>query len=674
MKHWNQHQDEHGIAWLNFNMADSETNVLTIEALEEFDHLLIEIAHAHPQGLVIGSTKSNFILGADVKHFATIQTKEEAEQHIARAHDILFRLESLPFPTVAMIKGLCLGGGLELALPCDYRVACNDDQTKMGFPEVHLGIFPGFGGTVRAIKLMGHIPALSQMLSGRLMNSKIAEKLGVIDVCVPERQLKCAARRFIFEQPKKHRPTLTQQAMGLAPLRPLVAKMLKRQVAKRVNPIHYPAPFALIDHWQKTAGHKGLMYQSERINVAKLIMGDSAQNLIRIFMLQNRMKDFAKASDFKAQRVHVIGAGVMGGDIAAWCALKGMRVTLQDREPKYLSNAIKRAHQLFKKRVKNRWLRQATIDRLIPDYQGYGIAQADVIIEAIFENKEAKQAIFKLIEHQAPAHALMATNTSSIPLNEISGVLKQPKRLVGIHFFNPVAKMQLVEVVSDEQTSQAVQDQAAAFTKQIGKLPLPVKSSPGFLVNRILMPYLLEAVNLYEAGVSPTLIDKMAVQFGMPMGPLELADTVGLDICLSVAHELSETLHCDIPTSLQKLVQAGALGKKTALGYYPWEKGKAKKPAIDQQQANTKELVDRMILRMVNEAMACLREGVVADSDLLDAGAIFGTGFAPFRGGPMHYSQQVGLTQLREKLHHLEAAYGTQFHEDEGWYKGILLS
>jgi len=674
MKHWSRFNDEHGITWLTFDMAETETNILNIEALEEFDHVLIEIAHTHPQGLVINSAKSNFVLGADVKHFATIESTEAAEQHIGRAHDILFRLENLPFPTVAMVNGLCLGGGLELILPCDYRVACNDEKTKLGFPEVHLGIFPGFGGTVRATRLMGHIPALSQMLSGRLMNARIAAKLGIIDVAVPQRQLKCAARRFIFEQPKKHRPPLAKQLAGLAPFRPLVAKMLKKAVVKRVDPQHYPAPFALIEHWQKTAGNKALMYQSEKRNVAQLVAGKTAQNLIRIFMLQNRMKAFAKASDFKATRVHVIGAGVMGGDIAAWCALKGMRVTLQDREAKYLTKAIKRAHQLFKKRVKNHWARQTIIDNLIPDHQGYGIKQADVVIEAIFENKEAKQAVFKMVEQQISANALMATNTSSIPLDEISCVLKQPERLVGLHFFNPVAKMQLVEVVSAEKTSQTALDQVATFAKQIGKLPLPVKSSPGFLVNRILMPYLLEAVNLYESGISPTLIDKMAVKFGMPMGPLELADTVGLDICLSVAHELSATLHCDIPNSLQKLVEAGSLGKKTANGYYIWQKGQAQKPVIKQSQDKASELIDRMILRMVNEAMACLREGVVADGDLLDAGAIFGTGFAPFRGGPMHYSQNVGIEQLREKLHHLETAYGEQFHEDAGWDKHLLPS
>ena len=296
------------------------------------------------------------------------------------------------------------------------------------------------------------------------------------------------------------------------------------------------------------------------------------------------------------------------------------------------------------------------------------------MIEAIFENCAAKQAVFKNIEKKVSSHTLLATNTSSIPLDQISQVLEQPDRLIGLHFFNPVAKMPLIEVVSADKTNMTVQHAAAAFAKQIGKLPLPVKSKPGFLVNRILMPYLLEAVNLYESGISATLIDQLAVKFGMPMGPIELADTVGLDICLSVANELSETLHCETPESLKKLVQQGHLGAKSALGYYSWEKGRVQKPALEKSSLKTENLVDRMILRMINEAMACLREGVVEDADLLDAGAIFGTGFAPFRGGPMHYAKTVGIEQLRAKLRDLESHHGQQFHEDAGWSNGFAVT
>lgn len=661
-RHWRIEQDEDGIIWLHFNQADSSANVLTVEALDELDQQLSEIEQTSPAGVVFCSDKpSGFIAGADVKAFSRITETEEAREQILQAHAIFDRIERLKCPTVALIHGFCLGGGTELALACRYRVSRNDPGTRIGLPEVRLGIFPGFGGTVRSTRLIGHLPALNIMLSGRALSGSAARRLGLVDMSVPERQLKAAARHLLSTQPKAHRPTWLQQLPGNGLLRPLVGHFLKKQVAKQANPAHYPAPYALIRHWTKHANHPKAMYRSEAAEVAKLISSDTAQNLIRIFLLQDQLKAQGRKSDFKATHVHVIGGGIMGGDIAAWCALQGMRVTLQDRAPEFLSQAMGRAHSLFKKKLKKPLLVRDALDRLMPDCEATGVPKADVVIEAIFENTEAKQQLYAQLEPQLKKGALLCTNTSSIPLEVLNSTLKNPARLVGLHFFNPVAKMQLVEIVSAANTDPNAAQQAAAFAKQIGRLPLPVKSSPGFLVNRILMPYLLEAIVLLDSGTSAPAIDKAATDFGMPMGPIELADTVGLDICLAVADKLAESLPVNVPERLRSMVSEGKLGRKSGQGFYLYSKGKAQKAAVTEPANVLPGLADRMIMRMLNEAVACLREGIVSDADLLDAGIVFGTGFAPFRGGPIHYVKSEGKEKMQPRIQALQP------DSDAGW-------
>lgn len=377
---------------------------------------------------------------------------------------------------------------------------------------------------------------------------------------------------------------------------------------------------------------------------------ETSQNLVRVFFLQERLKSLGKGGNFKGKHVHVIGAGTMGGDIAAWCAVQGFTVTLQDREPKFIAPAIKRAYVTCKEKLKEDYLVQKAMDRLSPDVNGFGIGKADIIIEAIFEDLKTKQDLFKRLESEAKPSAILATNTSSIPLDEINSVLKNPERLVGIHFFNPVAKMLLVEVVKGEKTDATVLEKATSFVRKLDRLPLPVKSSPGFLVNRILMPYLLEAVALYNEGVPKTAIDKAMLEFGMPMGPITLADTVGLDVCLSVAKHLSQYYpNTTIPAELSTLVEQKKLGRKTGEGFYVYKNGKQVRP-VETYDKPLKEISDRLVLVMLNEAFACLREDVVADGDLLDAGMIFGTGFAPFRGGPIHYAKSQGIHELFEKF------------------------
>ncbi|WP_456376680.1 3-hydroxyacyl-CoA dehydrogenase NAD-binding domain-containing protein [Thiolapillus sp.] len=668
-KHFHVQYDEQQIAWLSFDAADATTNVLTEEALEEFDQQLLGIAQSHPKGLVILSAKKNgFIAGADVKTFATIHSPEAAKKLILRAHDIFHRLEALPFPSVALIHGFCLGGGLELALACRYRIASTDPSTRLGFPEIRLGIFPGFGGSVRSIELLGHLPAMQMMLSARSLSAKAAKRIHLLDYAVPQRQLKNTASKLIEEQPPRHQANLLQRIPGSFVLRPVIAGILRKQVAKRVRQSHYPAPYALIAHWRQNAGNSAQMYASEAQQVSSLLTGETAQNLIRVFLLQDLLKGLAEKSDFLAKHVHVIGGGVMGGDIAAWCVLRGLKVTLQDRAPEYLGRAIARAHALFQKKLKDRYLLQDAVDRLLPDHLGEGVGKADVVIEAIFEDMGAKQKLYEKVEPQMKADALLATNTSSIPLEKLAEKLQHPARLIGLHFFNPVAKMPLVEIVTQADNPPQLIADATRFAKAIGKLPLPVTSRPGFLVNRVLMPYLLEAVTLLEEGVPATDIDKAAIRFGMPMGPVELADTVGLDICLSVAEKLAETLHNEVPTNLRDKVEAGHLGKKSGQGFYTWSKGK--KAQKETARATTDKLdhyADRMILRLVNESMACLREAIVDDADLLDAGIVFGTGFAPFRGGPMHYADKTGTAEILSKLRKLEYTYGNRFAPDPGW-------
>ncbi len=666
-QHWRKEQDSDEIIWLYIDKAESKANVLSRTVIEELDELLDEIEGDKPAGVVITSGKaSGFIAGADVNEFTTLQDQDDGFALVRRAQAVFDRLEALHCPTVALIQGFCLGGGMELALACRYRIAVDDPKTKLGLPEVKLGIHPGFGGTVRLPPLIGAPAAMDLMLSGRALSAKAAAKVGVVDHAVPERHKLTAASQLLKQKPARKKATGWRAWSNNGLLRPLLAGMMRRKLAKKARQDHYPAPYAVIDLWEKYGSDPRVMMKEEAISVARLVMGDTAQNLIRLFFLQERMKGLGSKSDFKAERVHVIGGGVMGGDIAAWCAMQGLEVTLQDRSHEVIARAIGRAHGLFKKKLKHPLKVRDAMDRLMPDIEGRGIAGADVIVEAIFENVEAKQQLFKEVESKARPDALLATNTSSIPLETISEVLDDPSRLIGLHFFNPVAQMQLVEVVRGRQSNAALIDAGCAFSKQIGRLPLPVKSSPGFLVNRILMPYLIEAVVLVSEGVPAVLIDQAATKFGMPMGPIELADTVGLDICLHVAEILSQELGGEVPEKLRTMVAAGQLGRKSGEGFYQYKKGKPVKPS-DTGTPPPDDLTDRMILRFVNEAMACLREGVVEDSDLLDAGIIFGTGFAPFRGGPMNYTAKQGREQLKSRLDHLQQVHGERFAPDASW-------
>ena len=664
--HWRSEIDQRGILWLILDKKDASTNVLSAEVLQQLDTILDKINKEMPLAVAFTSAKtSGFIAGADINEFLQVSNQQEALILIRRGQNVFNKIEALNCPTIAVINGFCMGGGTELALSCDYRIAVDNPSTRIGLPEVKLGIHPGFGGVVRLTRLANPFQSLEMMLSGRALTAKQANKIGLVDYVQPERQISRAVTHIAVTTPAKRKLSLTGTILSLPFIRPLVTYILKRQVAKKASIAHYPAPYALLDVWNKFYGSPAML-EEESKSVAGLVQGDTVRNLIRVFFLQSRLKGLADKQSFQPRHVHVIGAGIMGGDIAAWCALKGFKVTLQEREAKYLSNAFARANTLFERKLKTTYERNQAIDRLIPDCEGHGVARADVIIEAIFENTEAKHAIYKDIEPRMKKDAVLATNTSSIPLETLAEALQQPERLVGLHFFNPVSMMPLVEVVKKDDTPASVINQASAFSLHIGKLPLPVRSSPGFLVNRILVPYLIEAVTLHEEGVAIEAIDKAAMDFGMPMGPVELADSVGLDICLSVATNLSTFSGFQVPEVLKKMVAAKTLGKKTGSGFYQYTKGHPVKDR-DADMGLQQEIQNRLIYRLLNESAACLREGIVDDLDLLDAGVIFGTGFAPFRGGPLNYGMDTGINTIQQNMKIYQERFGDRFEPDERW-------
>jgi 3-hydroxyacyl-CoA dehydrogenase/enoyl-CoA hydratase/3-hydroxybutyryl-CoA epimerase len=666
-RQWSLELDPDRIAWLTFDKPGASANSLSRAAMEELNERLAEIERLAPRGLVVVSAKPGFIAGADVSEFGQVREPAEAVPSIRAAHAVLERLERLPCPTVAAINGYCLGGGLELALACRHRVCADDPKVTLGLPEVMLGIHPGFGGTVRCVQLAGVTTAMDMMLTGRNLRPDKALRAGLVDEIVPAARLREAAKNLALHPRPRRRAALGQRLLGLPVVRGLVAGKIEQQVARRARREHYPAPYAIVDLWRKHAANPRTAYEAEAQSVARLVCTPTSRNLVRVFFLQERLKALGGKDIPQGGHVHVVGAGVMGGDIAAWCALRGFTVTLQDRTAELVQPALDRARAFFDKRAKAPGKAAGNMARLQADVEGAGVARADVVIEAIFENADAKRELYARLEPGLKPGAVLATNTSSLMLEPLGERLAQPGRLVGLHFFNPVAQMPLVEVIESGVTAPEARAAALAFTRAIDKLPLPCRSAPGFLVNRVLMPYMTEAMLAAQEGVPLAAIDAAAVQFGMPMGPIELADTVGLDVCLHVGRILSAAFGGPAPESVAPLVDAGKLGRKTGQGLYEWRDGKPVKPPLDAAARAPADLQDRLMLALVNEAMAVLREGVVADADLIDAGVIFGSGFAPFRGGPLRYARERGVAAVVAGLEALAARHGERFRPDPGW-------
>ncbi len=666
-KNWTLTRDADNYAWALLDRPGTSANTLSDDVLEELASLLDAVGQNRPTALIIRSAKAGgFIAGADVGQFVGATDAAMIEARMTRAHRIIDRLEALTLPTVAVVHGYCLGGGLEIALACSHRVAV--EGSSFGFPEVQLGLHPGLGGTVRLTRLIDPLTAMQMMLTGRSQPAKKAKALGLVDAVVPERHVRAAIRAAVEGQMPHARISLRARVIDSGPARAVVARQMRAEADKAAPHEHYPAPYALIALWEKHGGDPVAMKTAEIASFAAMVVTPTAQNLIRVFFLRQKLQGLAgKRPDVKY--VHVIGAGAMGGDIAAWCAWSGIRTTLGDVEPEPIAGAVRRAAELFGKLSHGDTLKvRDALDRLIPDLKGEGIAHADLVIEAAPEKIELKHNIYAATEPKMKAGAVLATNTSSIPLQKLREGLNRPERLVGLHFFNPVSRMTLVEVIRHDTLDAEVEGFARGFTGMIDRLPAPAKSAPGFIVNRALTAYLQEALVMLDEGVAKETIDQAAEDFGMPMGPIELTDTVGLDIAVDVAEMLKRDLGWaapEPPAWLKQKVADKKLGKKTGEGLYVWKDGhpvKAKgapPPAPD--------MADRLILPMLNTCVALLREGVAADADVIDAAMIFGSGFAPFRGGPLHYARVRGPTEVRARLAELEAKYGERFKPDAGW-------
>jgi 3-hydroxyacyl-CoA dehydrogenase/enoyl-CoA hydratase/3-hydroxybutyryl-CoA epimerase len=485
--------------------------------------------------------------------------------------------------------------------------------------------------------------------------------MGLVEQRVPSKlELRWACRKAALQNRKSKGAPWWKRLMSQPPIRGILANRMRQETAKKVREEHYPAPFKLIDLFQRFGGERRRMAMAEMRYFVPLMVSETSRNLRRVFKLSEMLKNEAPKGGVKPQRVHVIGAGTMGADIAAWCVISGMEVSLQDVSQEAVEKALGRAKSLFKKRFHGTLAVNTAMARLYADVKGDHIPRADVVIEAIVEKLDIKQKVLQATEAKLKSGALLATNTSSLPIEQIAEALADPGRLVGIHFFNPVPQMPLVEVVRGPGSREDVVRQGCSFVTAIGKFPLITKSTPGFLVNRVLGPYMFGAIRRLEDGEAKEKIDAAAEKFGMPMGPVELADTVGLDICAHVAEVLGNPAPPE--SQLARLVAAGKLGKKTGAGFYEWTNGKPQKapkpkePQAGFDEAELERLGDELVKPLIDECEKCLAEGVVADADHVDAGVIFGTGFAPFRGGPLHYRKTQQAAKPARIQHEAAAA------------------
>ena len=646
LRDWRFSIDEQQIAWAIFDREGESQNALGRRPLEELGAIIERVeAGARDRSIVglaiLSGKEKGFIVGADVREFEQFTSEADVREALRPVLDMLDRIEKMPVPVVCGIHGFCLGGGLELALACHWRIATRDDSTRLGFPEVRLGIFPGFNGTARSIRQAGAMAAMPIMLSGSMVRASAARAMHLVDELVASPgNLAWAARKAIGQKRRSKAMGGWRNLARLWPARNLLVSKMRAETAKKVREDHYPAPFRLIDLFEQHGGDLDAMKAAETRAFAPLMASDTSRNLRRVFKLMEMLKGQApKDINFKPMRAHVIGAGVMGADIAGWCVAQGMEVTLQDLSADAIAKGIAAQGKLFSRRFRTKALKDAAKARLIADPNGDGVSRADVVIEAIVEKLEVKQSLFKSLEGKLKLGAVMATNTSSIMIEDIAAGLSDPGRLIGIHFFNPVAQMPLVEVIRGRQSREDEVRKGCAFVTAIDKFPLIVKSNPGFLVNRVLAPYMMNAMQRLEKGEAAELLDEAARTFAMPMGPIELADTVGLDICAHVGHILGFSAE---GSRLERLVAAGKLGKKTGEGFYVWKDGKPVKAEKPYDKGELERLGRELVEPLIVECEKSLADGIVESADLVDAGVIFGTGFAPFRGGPLHYRASGG--------------------------------
>ncbi len=663
--HWRSGRDADGVLWLVLDKSDASVNTISEAVIRELEGHVAAAEGDLPAGLVIRSAKqAGFAVGADITGFEAMSDQGAADL-LKQAHDVLDRIEALGCPTICVVHGVALGAGFELALACDHRIAT--PGASFGFPEVQLGLHPGLGGTFRLPALIGPTDAMTMMLTGKTAHTQRAREQGIADKVVEERHVAAAVKAAVAGEIDRQEPGTLSRAFDFGQARSLAARQMRKETAKSASEDHYPAPYALIDLWEAHGDDRDAMQRGEIESFARLLKTETSKNLRRVFFLRQGLKDAGRGED-DIDHVHVIGAGAMGSEIAAMAAIRGKTVTLGDIETEALGKAVKLAAKICEDKHLSGIETRDALDRLMPDPRGYGVARADLVIEAASENAEVKNKIFASLKGKLKKTAILATNTSSLSVDDLSAALGAKTRFAGLHFFNPVSKIDLVEVVRGVSTSKKTTDRLAAFCGAIGKLPAVVTDYPGFLVNRALVPYMVEAMVLMDEGVDKDVIDTAAVRFGMPMGPVTLADQVGLDIGLHVAESLSETLGDKMPPisdDLRRRVEKGDLGKKTGKGFYDWSQGT---PHPDADLGNAPDdLTDRLILPMLNACVEVLREGVVKDADQLDAAMIFATGWAPFRGGPMHYARTRGVDEVTKALSDLEKKHGPRFAPDAGW-------
>lgn len=657
-----RHGEADGIHWLVLDCADSSVNTVSKEVLTGLDAALDRIGT--PRALVIRSAKpAGFAAGADIESFGEM-TEQGAAELLRQGHAVLDRLEALDCPTIAVVHGAALGAGFEIALACDHRIAI--EGAKFGFPEVNLGLHPGLGGTFRLTGLIDPTEAMTLMLTGKTAHTAKARKRGIVETVTYERHVAAAVAEIAKGKSERPEPGLKSRAFRLEAARSYAAGRMRSETGKKASRAHYPAPYALIDIWEKHGDDRARMQQAEIESFADLLDSETSRNLRRVFFLRQGLKAQARGED-GIDHVHVIGAGAMGGEIAAWAAIKGKQVTLGDVKLKPLGAAIKAAAKTCRDTHLSAIETRDALDRLMPDPRGYGLATADLVIEAVPEEPELKEKIYRDACDKMKEGAILASNTSSLQLAALTEGVADPTRFAGLHFFNPVSKMQLVEVVRHDRTDDEVLRRLAAYCGAIDRLPVQVADAPGFLVNRALTPYLMEAMVLMDEGVDKEVIDRAALDFGMPMGPVTLADQVGLDIGLHVATSLSDNLDTPMPPISQRLrdkVAAGETGKKAGRGFYDWSDGA---PHPNSDETPPADVTDRLILPMLDACVECLCKGVARDEDEVDAAMIFGAGFAPFRGGPMHYARSRGFASIADRLEDLAERHGPRFAPDRGW-------
>lgn len=667
---WRYALDEDRVFWLLLDRPGKSVNVVDRQVLEELNSVIDRIEEERPTAVVLRSAKpAGFAAGADINQFVGAST-QEIRSMLGQGHIVLDRLAALSMPTVAVIHGHCLGAGLEIALACRFRLAVKG--ASLGFPEVMLGLHPGLGGTFRSIEVADPVEAMTMMLTGKPVDARRARAMGLVDATLEERHVANAVTAIRSGEMRHRDAGLRRRAFSLRPARSLIAKQMRKKAAETAPKAHYPAPYKLIDIWEAHGGSAGAMRKAELDSFAELIETPTAQNLVRVFFLREKMRG-SRSGKSGISHLHVIGAGAMGGDIAAWAARQGFTVTLQDIDLKPIGRAMKAGAKMMAATLKNDLKTRDALDRLIPDPDGIGIAHADLVIEAAPERIEVKRSIYESVEPRLKDGALLATNTSALPLERLAEGLADKSRFVGLHFFNPVSRMQLIEIVSHPDAGEETLRRATAFAVELSRLPAPVRSAPGFLVNRALTPYMAEALLMVGEGLPKERIDARAEAFGMPIGPVELADRVGLDIAVEVSESLREGLDGDFPETpawLTQMVKEGRLGAKTNGGLYEYEDGKPKKVHVDAIPDGAKDdtdLEDRLILPMLNAVVAALREGVVSDADLADGAMVFGTGFAPFRGGPIKYARDRGIDAIVRRMDELAEKHGPRFRPDAGW-------